>query len=172
MPAQLRILLTPFTLVALLATAPAVAVGACDISDLPCWGDDTKCNIKIINNTGKSSGSGGTHFNQTSWAVTIKAKALMPNGTRAGSNTLEILAGQSKTLNLDKKDGFDRLEIFTSTGKGGNVTIQCDDIREILENDKNCKVLVDRSEKHGDTYYYFAYNCGVAWGEGDIVWVW
>jgi hypothetical protein len=155
--------------VLLVGAGPVIADdSACDITDLPCWGPDHKCNIKMINNTGKASGSGGSHFNQASWAVTVRVEAQKPGGNRAGSNTLEILAGQSKTINMDKKKGFDHIKISSATTgkKKGIADISCDQIRDILKNNKNCKILVDEEKSAGNIDYYLAYICGVAYGEG------
>jgi hypothetical protein len=53
------------------------------------------------------------------------------------------------------------------------VKIPCDHIREILKAGKHCKVLVDSDGAGGDnTYYFLAYNCDVAWGKGDNIWIW
>jgi hypothetical protein len=164
---------TPAALFALFSMSALAQDGqACDITNLPCWGPESKCNIKIVNNTGESSGSAGGHFNQVSWAVTVKALALKPDGSRAGGNTLEILAGQSRTINLDKKAGFDRIKILTATGAGGNVKIPCDDIQQILQDERHCKILIDSDNPGENNYYYLAFNCGVAWGKGDEVWIW
>jgi hypothetical protein len=99
MTSLLRII--PAALLALFSI-PALAEDGqvCDITNLPCWGPESKCNIKIVNNTGESSGSAGGHFNQVSWAVTVKALALKPDGSRAGGNTLEILAGLEHSANI------------------------------------------------------------------------
>ncbi len=169
MIAKLKTLLAVIPVIFMLASAHAQAgdeAGACDITDLPCWGDNTKCNIKFKNNTGESSGSGGPNYNQTSWVATIKVLAVKPDGNRAGSNSLTILAGQSKTINLDKKHGFDRIKVFTTTAGKGNLYIPCNDIRAILAADKQCKIFAV-SRVIENTYYYLAYNCGVASDRAD-----
>jgi len=38
--------------------------------------------------------------------------------------------------------------------------------------DKHCKVLVDMGDRGDNTYYFLAYNCDVAWGKGDDIWIW
>jgi hypothetical protein len=141
------------------ATTPVLAQSACDITDLSCWGSGKKCNIKFLNQTGKGSGAGGSQYNQVSWAATIKVLAVKPNGTRAGSNSLSILAGQSKTINLDKKKGFDRIKVYTTTAKKGTMMIPCADIRATLTADNNCRIFADLVEEE-NSYYYLAYNCG------------
>jgi hypothetical protein len=52
------------------------------------------------------------------------------------------------------------------------VKIPCTDIQKILQADKNCKILVDVDNTSENTFYYLSYNCDVAWGRGDMTWVW
>lgn len=107
-------------------------------------------------------------YNQTSLASTIKVRAVKQDGTRAGSNTLEILAGQTGTLNLNKKKDFQEIEVWVSSATNqGKITMACDTIREVLRNDKNRKVYVSDNIDSDPKLKYLVYNCGVAYGNGD-----
>ncbi len=120
--------------------APVAFAGKCDLTDLDCWGPDQKCNIKFKNETGMGSGSGGrTGYEQISSAATIKLSARKEDGTRAGRNTLQILAGADKTMNLDKKNDFNSIRIDRL---GSQAQLFCQDIKTTLKGNGVCKVFV------------------------------
>ncbi len=130
----------------LLMTLMSSAVYAqCDITDLSCWGSGKKCNIKFRNETGEASGSGGgSYLNQKSQVATIKVSARKADGTRAGSNTLKILAGDAKTMNLDKKKDFVRIKVQNTTNFSGAtqvVNLDCQGVRQVLQGNGVCKVF-------------------------------
>ena len=101
-----------FLLTAWMAPAAFAQSAACDLTNLDCWGKGKKCNIQFDNDTGEGSGSGGgTGYKQVTKARTIRVSARKPDGGRAGKNSLSINAGQSNTLNLDKKNGFGYINI-------------------------------------------------------------
>ncbi len=152
----------------LLCSGSAVAV--CNITDLPCWGDDTKCNIKFRNLSGLAEGSGGgTPWNQTTLAATIRVTANLPNSKNGDDkqvgNGLQILAGQSKTINLDKHQGFDHIQgrIMDGSSWTGFV-MKCAAVREVLKGKGNCKMF-----RTTDGKYDPAFNCngGSVVGSGD-----
>ncbi|MBI1181682.1 MAG: hypothetical protein GC201_14115 [Alphaproteobacteria bacterium] len=151
---------------ATLAAGPAEA--ACKIKDLSCWGKDSKCNIKFINNTGKEGGSSkGTEYDQETSATTIRVKTRDEDGKAVGNRTLDIPAGQSMTDNLDKKDGFQDIQVIPTSwpinAKDYAFVLSCDQIRTILSEGKNCKVFV--SDKSAEKTYRgskLSYNCGGA----------
>ena len=157
--------------VALLLGGPALA--ACKINDLPCY--SSKCNIKFLNNTGKSEGSGGgTDHRQVSYATTIRLRPDLKDGSRAGKNTIEILAGGNKTMNLSKKKDFQEIRIWSpilTNFSKGTFFIECSEIRQILKNDDKCKIYVTKHTTKsvgGRTVnYYLAYNCGAVSGSSD-----
>jgi hypothetical protein len=140
-------------------------LNACNISDLNCSKKGSTCNIKFHNNTGKSSGSGGPDYKQSSWAATIKIEAVKYDGGRAGSNTIELMAGQSHTDNLDKKKNFNKLKIWsTSTSRSGEMHIPCDEIHDVLVHKKDCKIFTVVKGRPGTQKDYLAYNCAVVDG--------
>ncbi|MBI1181681.1 MAG: hypothetical protein GC201_14110, partial [Alphaproteobacteria bacterium] len=152
-----RITILLAALVGLIAT-PALGA-SCDIQDLKCWGSGSKCNIKFLNDTGSKSGSGGgSGYDQSSRAATIKVQAQKDDGSKAGKNTLEILDQQSKTLNLDKKDDFAQIKVWptstTEKGRAGFV-LKCDDVRNILTAGATCKVFMTKVRQVKDGQKYF-----------------
>jgi hypothetical protein len=149
-------------------TAPALAASTCDITDLSCWGPGKKCNIKFRNKTGLAGGSGAGEHNQISRAATLRILAVNRDSERVGSNTLKILAGDNKTLNLDKKTGFAAIKI--GAANTSDVRMQCADIRATLEGSGKCDVLAATSSsysigKGGNMNFYLAYKCA----GGDVV---
>lgn len=151
--------------VVMLGAGPALA--ACHISDLPCAAAGKKCNITFVNNTGKSSGSGGgTEYSQVSYATTLKLRAEKKDGTRAGGNTIKILAQAKKTMNMDKKKDFDHIKIWssiaTNTSKGA-FRLDCNHIRSILQHNNRCRLYVSKTKQtvgtRKTTGYYLSYNC-------------
>lgn len=145
----------------MLASSLAIAQQACDITDLDCWGEDKKCNIKFRNKTGEASGSGGgTPYTQFTQAASIKVMAVDEAGEKVGQS-LKILAGATKTLNLDKKSGFDRIKIQNTTDISANyknvATLHCEDVRTILIGTGKCKIFAGKTkdDKNKGTYY----NC-------------
>ncbi len=159
-----RFSMTVSLIVAALAVSAGPAQAACTITDLPCWGPGKKCNIKFRNKTGESSGSDTGAYNQETRAKTLKIRSEDANGARVGSNTLSILAGASNTMNLDKKDGFDHINIKAIAGgdKGDMVVdMSCKDIRATLQGSGTCKVYMHKVTPIGSNTakYYTSYNC-------------
>ncbi len=147
----------------LLGCSRTASAGSCNIKGLDCWGSGSKCNIQFKNNTGESSGSGGSLYNQKSFAVTIKVHGIL-NGSKTG-NKLEILAGDAKHKNLDnlvKKEGFDSIEIEQTSASSlldyqrNKVKRKCVDIKKTLNGNGTCKVL---SEKFEGSSYGIAVTC-------------
>lgn len=141
---------------------PALATCYDEIQALPCWGGGKKCNIKFRNHTGEVSGSGGGEYNQISSANTVRISARKADGKRAGSNTLSIDAGGNKTLNLDKKQDFDRIRIEMSLWLDyGNdtVSMECADVKDVLEENATCKLFVHQEYRNSTVYDYAAYSC-------------
>jgi len=157
-----------------LGLAASSAKAACNIKDLDCWGTGSKCNIKFINNTGKESGSGGgTPYDQYGSVTRIRVKTRDADGNRVGARTLVIEADESRTDNLDKKQNFEDIEIIPMSwpmeAKDYSVVLTCDEIREVLKADKNCKIFVSDTKINADGTKEsgkrkLAYNCGVVSG--------
>ncbi len=126
-------------------STPMATAQVCDISDTKCAVNGGKCNIKFRNRTGDSGGSdGSTNLNQRSSAQTIVVKAKKANGNKAG-NKLQIPAGTSKTMNIDKKANKDFQDIQISSqdnGFGvGKATMPCADVKAVLNGNGTCKVF-------------------------------
>jgi hypothetical protein len=144
-------------------TAPALA--ACNITNLPCWGQGKKCNIKFRNKTGLAGGSGAGEHNQISLAATLKISAIDENSKQVGSNTLRIAAGDNKTLNLDKKKGF--TEISIKANGVNNIRMQCADVKATLKGSGKCDVFTAGKSGgvNSTVTLYLAYKCA----GGDVV---
>lgn len=151
---------------AFMLSAPASAV--CDITTTKCWGDDSKCNIHFRNHTAHAAGdSGGTHLSQASLVQTVRIKAVKENGNSAG-NTVNVLAGEKGTMNLDNKEARDFDHIRISSGSDSVVkgtTMSCEDIIAVLNANGTCKIF-NGQEKVQSTILYstLGYSCD----EGNI----
>jgi len=148
-----KLAIPAFLLMALMASTASAAhphtdpapPTVCDLTQLDCWGPNKKCNIKFRNETGEGSGSGGgTELNQKSEASVIKVSARKEDDTRAGSNTLEISAGSSKHMNLDKKKNFlyIKLQRLTKFSGSTRVKLTCNDVKTTLNGNGICKAFV------------------------------
>ncbi|MEO0608043.1 MAG: hypothetical protein AAFY82_07410 [Pseudomonadota bacterium] len=140
-------LLTSTMLVFAAALAAPVASADCDISETKCAVNDGKCNIKFRNKTGDSGGSDGSSaISQSSSAQTIVVKAIDENYNRIG-NKLQITAGASKTMNIEKKvgkeKGFDAIDIVSQDFGGGvaPVTMSCEHVQAVLNGNGTCKIF-------------------------------
>ncbi len=156
---MIKKLILPATLIALLSSFAAQA--KCDLTDLPCWGPDKKCNIKFRNKTGEASGSdGGTGLKQVSFAKTIRVSARKANLKLAGKNALQILAGDAKHMNLDKKTNFQYIKIahaIKAVETKLPIKMGCSDIRTILQGSGVCKVFY--GQKDLGRIESLAYHC-------------
>ncbi len=134
-----------FLLTAMMATTAFAE--PCDLTGLDCWGPHKKCNIKFKNLTGLDHGAGGgTGYEQVTYAATIKISARKADGSRAGKNSLSILAGADNTLNLDKKENFADIRIERKTGYGFKTArLRCNDVKSTLNGDGLCKVFVGQA---------------------------
>jgi len=148
-----------------LATAflsPA-ALAQCDISQTKCALNGGKCNIKFKNRTGDTGGSeGGTNINQTSSAQTVAVKAMLNDGTKAG-NKLNIPAGSSKTMNIEKKakKNFDYIEVRSADIRMVKSShMSCADIKAVLNGNGTCKAFHGgKSSQSGAFTFYIGYQC-------------
>ncbi len=137
---------------------------ACDISDTKCAVNGGKCNIKFRNRTGDANGSdGSSSINQRSSAQTVVVKAKKSNGDKAG-NKLQIPAGTSKTMNIDKKANKNFQDIQISSQSNGfgveKVTMSCNDVKAVLNGNGTCKVFHgQRRESKGEYSFYLGYQC-------------
>ena len=150
-----------------LALSPSIFAqtrSVCDISDTKCAVNGGKCNIKFRNRTGDSSGSDGSStINQRSSAQTVVVKAKKSNGNKAG-NKLQIPAGTSKTMNIDKKANKDFQDIQISSQNNGfgveKVTMPCKDVKAVLNGNGTCKVFHgQRQRSKGEYSFYLGYQC-------------
>ena len=152
----------PLVALALGAVSPA-AFAACDISETKCALNGGKCNIKFRNVTGEDSGAAHGHpLKQTSLTQTIKVKALKENGNRAG-NALTIYAGDSKTMNLEKKAKKNFAKIRMSSPNMETVkskTMSCDHVKAVLNGNGTCKVFYGYSLYREHAFEYeLGYSC-------------
>ena len=146
---------------AVVATAPASA--QCNISETKCEIHNGKCNIQFKNRTGDSGGSdGSSNINQSSSAQTIVVKAVKANGAKAG-NKLQIVAGASKTMNIEKKENkdFEEIEIASQDFNIVNsVTMSCEDVVAVLNGNGTCKVFHGKKSTDATkTAWFLGYQC-------------
>ncbi|MEO0608673.1 MAG: hypothetical protein AAFY82_10615 [Pseudomonadota bacterium] len=140
-------LLASTALALTVALAAPVASAECDISKTKCAVNGGKCNIKFRNRTGDTGGSdGGSGLSQTSSAQTILVKALDDDADRVG-NKLQIVAGTSKTMNIEKKakkeNGFAAIRMTSQDNARivSGATMTCDEVKAILNGNGTCKVF-------------------------------
>ena len=149
---------------AFILSAPSARAQVCDISQTKCALNGGKCNIKFKNRTGDSGGSeGSSNINQRSNAMTIVIKARKGNGDKAG-NKLQIPAGTSKTMNMDKKANKDFYDVRAISQDFSNpvqaVAIPCEDIQTILNGTGTCKIFHGiKAKKTGQKLRYLGYQC-------------
>ena len=153
---------TAFLIAGTLAVPTASAT--CDISETKCAVNGGKCNIKFRNKTGDTGGSdGSSDVNQASSAQTVLVKAIDDDGNRVG-NKLQIVAGASKTMNVEKKSnkktGFYAIRITSQDFSGAvdGATISCEQVKAVLNGNGTCKVF------HGTfsgsiTHFTLGYQC-------------
>jgi hypothetical protein len=124
--------------------ASPTANADCDITTTKCHKNNGKCNIKFRNITDQATGSGkGTYLTQKSLAQQIRVKAVRDDGKAAG-NILNIEAGTSKTMNIDKKynKDFAQIRLSAPTFKTGNgITMTCNEVKAVLNGNGTCKVF-------------------------------
>ena len=142
-----RPLMTAFVFGLVSAAIAPAASAECDISATKCAVNGGKCNIQFKNRTGDTGGSDGSSgLNQTSSAQTILVKAIDDDQDRVG-NKLQIVAGASKTMNIEKKagkkNGFEGIKISSQDfgGSVGNVTMTCAQVQAVLNGNGTCKVF-------------------------------
>lgn len=153
--------LTSLALIGL--TFPIAAQASCDISQTKCWINDGNCNIQFKNRTGDSGGSDGdSNLNQTSSAQTITVKAKDSDNDKTG-NKLNIVAGASKTMNIEKKAKKDFDYIHLSSADFGSVnasTMSCEDVIAVLNGNGTCKVFHGAATNDaGAIAWYLGYQC-------------
>ncbi|MEO1323241.1 MAG: hypothetical protein AAFV59_09570 [Pseudomonadota bacterium] len=142
--------------------APA-ASATCDITQTRCWINGGNCNIEFKNKTGDSGGSdGSSNLNQTSSAQTITVKAKDSSGDKTG-NKLNIYAGASSTMNIEKKykKGFEKIQISSTDLKGVNSsTMSCEEVIAVLEGNGTCKVFHGAVTNSASAIaWYLGYQC-------------
>ena len=122
-------------------TAPAASAD-CDITTTKCHQNGGKCNIKFRNQTGVTGGSNNTDLDREASAQIIRVKAVKDNGKAAG-NIINIEAGTSKTMNIDKKykKDFAKIRISSPTLPVNGITMSCGHVKTVLNGDGTCKVI-------------------------------
>lgn len=123
---------------ALTAGAATASAETCDLSGLSCL-ENGKCNIKFKNHTGKSIGMGPTGVLQSSFATTIRVSARKDNGDKTG-NAFSIIAGASKTMNLEKKKNFSKVRVSVPGSSISGATLECPIIQSVLRGNGNCNI--------------------------------
>ena len=125
-------------------TLAPTAFAACDITQTKCWVNGGKCNIQFKNKTGDSGGSDGdSNLNQTSSAQTITVKAKDSSNDKTG-NKLNIVAGASKTMNIEKKakKGFEYIQLESADfGPVNYSRMSCEEVQAVLNGNGTCKVF-------------------------------
>ncbi len=146
-----------------IAVAAPTASAECDISETKCAVNGGKCNIKFRNLTGDTNGSDGSSgLNQTYSAQTIVIKAIDDDGNRVG-NKLQIVAGASKTMNVEKKankkNGFDAIRLTSQDfAPVDGADMSCDQVKAVLNGNGTCKVF--HGVKSGSaTHFSIGYQC-------------
>ena len=134
-------------------TAPTASAD-CDITTTKCHQNDGKCNIKFRNQTGVLSGSNATSIDRQASAQIIRVKAVKDNDKAAG-NILNIEAGTSKTMNIDKKynKGFAKIRISSPTLTVTGITMSCAHIKTVLNGDGTCRVIAGKAGGGGQLGY-------------------
>lgn len=139
----------------------------CDITTLPCW-DGGKCNIKFKNHTGEGTGDSTDDLSQTSSAMDIQIKAVDANGKKTG-NSFKIIAGASKTMNLEKKynKGFNEIRLIpVNNYKPDRATMSCQDVKKVLRGNGNCNVFFGYGKGQGGMGLGFSCDNGRVTGPG------
>ena len=132
----------PLIVAALFAATP-VASAQRDISQTKCTVNSGKCNIKFKNKTGNPNGSdGSSNIDQRSSAQTVVVTARKANKNKA-ANKLKIVAGASKSMNLDKKakKEFQNIKIASQDLPVSPPQMSCEDVRAVLDGNGTCKIL-------------------------------
>ncbi|MEM9179294.1 MAG: hypothetical protein AAGA89_06265 [Pseudomonadota bacterium] len=145
-----------------LALAP-VASATCDITQTKCWINGGKCNIQFKNKTGDSGGSDGdSNLNQTSSAQTITVKAKDSHNDKTG-NKLNIVAGASKTMNIEKKaeKNFDYIQLESADfGEVRSSRMSCEEVQAVLNGNGTCKAFHGGiANNAGAIAFYIGYQC-------------
>lgn len=159
-----RTLIGGFTIAAAFAATASIASADCDIRETKCYQNDGKCNIKFRNRTADLGGSDGdSYLDQRSSAQIVRVKAAKENGNAAG-NILNIEAGSSKTMNIDKKwkKDFAKIRISSPTlSDVDGVTMSCDHVVQVLDGNGTCKIFYGIKERSDDRKYKYqlGYQC-------------
>lgn len=145
-------------------TAPTASAD-CDITTTKCYKNKGKCNIKFRNMTDKVGGSDSdSNLDQRASPQIIRVKAVKDNGKAAG-NIINIEAGASKTMNIDKKWNKDFATIRMSSPNLANVdgvTMSCEHVLLVLNGNGTCKVFHGLRERRKDDRkykYQLGYQC-------------
>ncbi|MEL6831032.1 MAG: hypothetical protein AAFO63_12950 [Pseudomonadota bacterium] len=139
------------------------AAAQCDITQTKCWINGGKCNIEFKNKTGDSGGSdGSSNLNQTSSAQTVTIKAKDSSNDKTG-NKLNIIAGASKTMNIEKKakKDFDYIQLSSADFGAVNASkMSCEDVQAVLNGNGTCKVFHGAVTNSASAIaWYIGYQC-------------
>lgn len=149
-------------IIASIGAAAPLASAQCDISQTKCALNGGKCNIKFKNKTGDSGGSdGSSNIDQRSSAQTVVVTARKTNKHKAG-NKLQIIAGASKTMNLDKKTKkeFEDIKIASQDLPVSPSQMSCEDVQAVLNGNGTCKIFHGKkSNAYGSITWYLGYQC-------------
>ncbi len=147
------------------AFAAPTASADCDIRETKCYKNKGKCNIKFRNRTGvEDKTDRNSRLNQRASAQIIRVKAVKDNGKPAG-NIINIEAGTSKTMNIDKKwnKEFAQIRISSPTMAAvDGVTMSCDHVLQVLNGNGTCKVFYGIKQRSNDSRkyrYQLGYQC-------------
>ena len=133
-------------LIASTAIASSAIPQTCDLTSvspaLACLEKGKKCHIKFVNNTGLDC---CLDKHQMTGAMSIRVAAHKSDETKAGKNALVILAGQNKTLNLDKKKDFQHIIVKAVAAliDTQEAVLSCSDIKSTLQGNAVCRAYLD-----------------------------
>lgn len=145
-----------------IVTTP-VARAECDISQTKCALNGSKCNIHFTNRTADAGGlDGKSNINQTTAIQAVRVKAIDAKGDKVG-NKLVIQAGDTKTMNLDKKakKHFDAIHLRSDNAgfMFGASKMHCDDVVAVLNGNGKCKLFHGNRKTAGNLTTHIGYKC-------------
>lgn len=159
---RLYAVITASLITGAIITTP-VARAECDISQTKCALNGGKCNIHFTNRTADAGGlDGKSNINQTTAIQAVRVKAIDSKGDKVG-NKLVIQAGDTKTMNIDKKAKKHFHAIHLRSDNAGFMfgasTMHCDDVVAVLNGNGKCKLFHGNRKVSGNLTTHIGYKC-------------